>query len=495
MEEEAGSKPRSLRSVLPIVLAAMAPILLAWAYKTFWNPRPLWAFYFDPETIYYHEGRRILQGILPLNVDNPGTPLQLLSALLITLTNTFDPMEIRRFLVTGYVVAAAAKVATAYVVVRTLFRDQPMGVQIIAIWTPFLAPHVLEYDTVWSPETFYFVAGGLTVAALARHLRVEEMRTLAVAGAALGVAISLKLTFLAWVPALVITAAVLGRRQLIRTVAVATAAITMGFTLGVLPVLPKVPETASRFLTFAQSAQIEHGGAESKSFTITEGLSNVARAAGATLPWHAWLLLLLALAVAASRGDGEARLLTIFGIIALSGTYVLASRHGVLRYFSLAGPGAIALVAAAARGQLARRASYRTLLVTICGLMLAWELSRNIRQHDARIANVARLRSITQTAIARGGVNDPVIVYAWHYPEPSFALRSLAYDEGVYRRVEEFFPRHGHYDVWTKKLHLPAGASHWDYLIIRGDDFAALEIPRGPRYGKVGEYLIVRGAR
>ena len=54
--------------------------------KLLLRPRPFWVHYYDPEVIYFIQGLHLLRGEVPTNIDHPGTPLQLLSALLGAIT-------------------------------------------------------------------------------------------------------------------------------------------------------------------------------------------------------------------------------------------------------------------------------------------------------------------------------------------------------------------------------------------------------------------------
>ena len=122
------------------------------------RPRPFWAFYYDPETIYLYDGLRLLRGQTPVNTDNPATVVQLLSAaILAPLAHT--PFVIDTFRSAAYVVALALNAAAVYLLMRTVLRDTPELVRIAAVWGFLAFPAVLEYNTVWSPIRFIWPWG------------------------------------------------------------------------------------------------------------------------------------------------------------------------------------------------------------------------------------------------------------------------------------------------------------------------------------------------
>ena len=107
-----------------ILFLALAPITGEWIYKVFINPRPFWVFYYDPETIYFYSGLELLNGQIPNNVDNPGTPVQLISAGLLTLIGR-NPMNFDCFRVSAYVFSQILMILTCWVLLKTLLLRLP----------------------------------------------------------------------------------------------------------------------------------------------------------------------------------------------------------------------------------------------------------------------------------------------------------------------------------------------------------------------------------
>src|SRR5205814_2494173 len=136
------------------VLVAALPLLVNWTAKAVIDPRPFWVHYYDPETIYFYDGLRMAELHAPHAADNPGTPLQVMSAA-ISLVTGRTPFAIDAFRLAGYTLALLLTIATMALIVR--FNSSPC-LTIALIWTYFLAPSAFERDVVWSPEILYFAA-------------------------------------------------------------------------------------------------------------------------------------------------------------------------------------------------------------------------------------------------------------------------------------------------------------------------------------------------
>ena len=76
--------------------AAALPLLADSIYRVVIHPRPFWMHFYDPETIYFYQSLRLLGGHAPLNVDHPGTPVQLLGAVIALFTGR-SPLQFDAF--------------------------------------------------------------------------------------------------------------------------------------------------------------------------------------------------------------------------------------------------------------------------------------------------------------------------------------------------------------------------------------------------------------
>ena len=165
LEADGPPPPIRLRSALVIAVLGFLPFAGTWVYKVWVAPRPYWVHYYDPETIYFFCGLELLEGRLPHNLDNPGAPVQALSAAVLACTGR-SPLAFDRFRLTVYCLTALLTFAACLLLVRTVLAGLPRVSQVAALWVYFLCPQSLEYAAVWSPETLYFPAGALAVAAL-----------------------------------------------------------------------------------------------------------------------------------------------------------------------------------------------------------------------------------------------------------------------------------------------------------------------------------------
>src|SRR5436190_9814058 len=148
-----------------VILIGVLPLLIDWIYRAVLRPRPFWAFDYDPEMIYVQEGLRILSGRAPANIDNPGIPVQVLTAAIEWYVGR-SPERIDAIRLSGYVLGLLFAIGAAVLLERTLFRESPVPLAIAGLWTFFMAPAALEYQVLWSPEILYFAIGALTLAAL-----------------------------------------------------------------------------------------------------------------------------------------------------------------------------------------------------------------------------------------------------------------------------------------------------------------------------------------
>ena len=187
-----------------ILFLALAPIWGEWVYKVYVHPRPFWAFYYDPEIIYFYGGLELLNGQTPKNVDNPGTPVQLISAGLLLLTGR-NPLDFDSFRVSAYIFSQILIIISCWLLLKTLLLRLPPVLKISALQTFFLCSQSLEYNNIWSPEILYFPVGTLVIICTwTQFNKGLSCYGSALIGLTLGLACAVKFTFLAWIPAMFI---------------------------------------------------------------------------------------------------------------------------------------------------------------------------------------------------------------------------------------------------------------------------------------------------
>ena len=447
---------------------ALFPIVAQWVWKVFLRPRPFWAHYYDPETSYFYEGLRILEGQSPFNVDNPGTPVQLVSALISLFLGT-SPLTYPAFIVVAHAFGLALSVFGAFFLVHTLLRDAPAAIAVAAIWTWFLSPQALEYQLVWSPEMFYFGLGSVALVAIARALDADEAKRDLVAGAAIGLLIATKFVFVAWLAALCLTL------FSVRRALIAASGAMGAFVLVTAVAWPRYPAMLAWLLKLATSSGM-HGRGERGLPQLSEVFSGYAHTILTSKGWMLWLAVVVVCGVLAYRRG--ARRIVVFAALASALVAGMAMRAPAFRYLMPIVLCAV-LVIAVTRWRPA-------ILCLLAGLLLAKATARDVSDHRTRIDTLVALRAQVERVLPPG-----VIVYGWRFSTPSFALRINAKTEAQRNAIAARYPRQGHFNDWTREVFLPPGAREWDALVIDESLLPTFPQPLGRTLARIGTYRIV----
>jgi hypothetical protein len=460
---------RMRRSAWLAVAIGLLPVQCVWVHKVLLHPRPFWITFYDPETLYFYNALRIATARWPLPLETPGGPVILMSVPLALLTGR-TPLTFDAFRLLAYTLTFVLTIAAAYLLARVVLRELPPILGAIAIFTFFAAPQALEYLTVWSPEAIYFVVGGVAAALVWRSL--TEDRGSFLAALAIGACIATKFTFVAWVPAHLL-ALIVARRW--RGIPLALGGYLVGFVLFTIPIIPNYGAIVTRLTQFAARSGEYGSGAAGLSTSVLTGA-----VAGAKV-WHAWLLLIVLGAIVAAWRKRELVPPLVFALAATVMTYAVAIRYMPPRYILANGVTAALLFAIAAHA-----VQRRDVLAAVCVLAVgvgAKAIAGDLRTHRERLAEgVASHHAIH--ALVRG-----VVVYGWRAPEPSFALRILAYDDRWLRIIETRWPNDGHYNPWHGGIILPHGRTAWDYAVVNDED---AQMIAGTRIGRVGGLNIIR---
>lgn len=464
------------RSDLLCLAAVFVPVLTLAAWKAFMRPRPFYAQFFDPETFYFHDGLRLLGGHAPLDVTHPGTPVQVLSAVIALATGATGatPEQVDGFRAAAYCVGWLLQVLGATLLLRTVLSGTPFALRAAALLTYFVAAKSLDYETVWSPELLYFPAGALVLAALWRALSCElDTWSCLLFGAAIGVACAVKFLFLSWFAAGAVVALAAGRTWFhrLRSLGVILLGAAGGFGLATLAAAARYSDMLSwvRHLATHSGRYGESPVAIPSTATLAGNLLDlVAGAKG----WYCWLLLLFfgaAAALRAARGGAAPRVpaLALFCAAAIALGHALVLRGPSPHYLLPAAVATVGLAAAAANWPALRRATLAPWLgLAVVAALFAKHGFADLRTHLARVAMVESGRSDLSASLARHGRGrGPVVVYGYGVPMPSLALRYFATDPSLLRRVEELYPGEGHVGPGGG-LVLPAGARRWDMMVL-----------------------------
>ena len=448
----------TLLAVLPLAVEALAKLVL-------WR-RPFFVQFYDPEGVYFYQGLRLLRGEVPTNVDHPGTPLQLLTAVVASFTGP-SILRFDVFVAVAHWLIFALHFVAAIVLLRTVLRDAPPMLAIASVWTYLLAPAALEKTDVWTAEAMYFVLASIVLALLWRWWRAPSPRGALILGAAIGIAIATKILLLAWAGGAFVAVA-MSRRG--RDLVALCGGMIAGLMIGTLPVASKWAFMIGRLHTLSSLDPQE----TSFMVLLTTGKG-----------WLLWLTVLIVFA--ALRARRETAPLLAFAGVAFVLCWGAVIPNPSFLYLLPTAAAAVVLLAAGAQARPAPPRAAQVGILAICGLLLAKSIHADIGAHRRRIDDGERIRA----AIARIIPRDAIVVYSWRAPVPSFALRITTGSE-EHALVATRYPREGHYTKWLRTVSLPPRATQWDYLVIQAEDLPAFPEPVGPVVASVAPYLIHR---
>ena len=486
------AEPEPRRSVALSVAFACAPIVVVWVATVLVHPRPYWVHFYDPELIYLGSGLRLLAAEAPHHFDNPGAPVQLLSALILLATGK-GPEAVDRFRFLGYVVALSLCLAAAWMLFRTVLAGIPRLAGVAAIWGFFVTPQALQYLTVWSPEILFFPFGALLAAVAWRFFEKPDSKGAVAFGLSLGACLALKLTFLGWIPALVIAVLSDVRRALrvrLGWIAVAGAGIALGFILMTADLAPRYPEMLRWSQKLTSGAYAPSGWQEAGPPDLMSTASGLARSA------KGWLLCLLGAAVVAARGLVRSRALRPILVLCIVGTlatFVLAVRHGGAGRYLLPAAPLLLLLLVLASTQLGRLAPA---MAVVAAVLVSKAIALELASHEGRILANERLRVEIDERLDSICQGEPRVLFGWRQPQPSFALRIMIQDPLFHARVSAMYPLEGYYERWRRRIFPPAAGPRWDIAVLSDEDAASFTDYLGEPAGSVDGYrLFTRGAR
>ena len=478
-------------------------MLFSVGWKTLVEPRPFWAHYYDPEAIYFFEGFRLLAGDSPRWVDNPGTPVQMLSAALVLLTGR-SPLAFDAFRGLGYGLYVALFILSVHGLLRGPLAESSFAAKLLAVWTWCLAPAALEYDTVLSPEMFVFPVGTLLLLTVpGRDPRVRPALGYLALGAVCGLALTVKFTFLPLVAGVGGLAVLVGAGEGLgrwRRAGLAALGTALGFALASIPAAADYPRM------FKLTGQMmghsgEYGTGRAGFPGLEEVLANLARAISGAKVWWLWMFLLGALAAyrwstRRPRFDRYSISLLLGGAAALLLGLAMAHRHYAGRYVLPAGFGAIALCAGVVRSWGPRwRVHLKVALVAAVGILVWKQVAFDLGNHRTRMLQAVSTRNQLERASAEAcGGHKGIRVFGGRAPIPSFALRIMTTDKELFRQIETIYPREGHVD-WSDTVILPHSAESADLLIVRERDAERILRKNGLRGNsvrRVGDYSVIR---
>lgn len=463
-----GSTVRSWPTSVAAVVA-LAPIFASWLLKSRVWPRPFWIFYYDPETIYFYSGLSLLRGRMPENVDNPGTPLQMISAAVAAVTGA-TPLRYEQFFAAAQIVGLLLGLVGALAIFYGVMNDAPPLARVAAVWAYLLAPAALERLDIWGPEILYLPIGACALALFRLWLGSPSAGKAMAAGAVVGFGIATKFTFLIWAPALVL--AMLSARR-VRHAGLAAAGVGVGFLCGTVPV---AREYGSMFRRLLYLSGAQHAD---QTWPVLLATSTA---------WQAFLALMVLLAAWHFRRPQLP--LAVFAVLLFAFGVLAGARNPNFRYLL---PSAFAVVALFAIAAASPRftVTAQVVVLAVTAVLFGRAIAGDVRAHREKTADGLALRSEIASVLP----NDAVTIYGWRAPVPSFALRVMTSDARDLSDVSRRYPREGHLSPWNGVVFLPTGACRWDYLVLQDEDLR--RIPRGSYdiVTRVGGYAVARASR
>jgi len=494
----------SWASCLLVTALAFTPIAAGWAFKTIVDPRPYWVLNYDPELAYFYSSLRLARGERPLHVDHPGTPAQIVGAVLIKAGRVDDTLSVDRFRRMAYVATLILDFAAVVLLLRTLLAKLGPLTQIAAVWTYFAFPSALAYMTIWATESLFLFFGAIALVFAWRFFDDPMPWSAFLFGASVGACVALKFTFLPWVVAVVVTL-LFGTRgprtNRYRETLFAILGLCVGFLASTLPIWTQFDRVFSwLWRVLSRSGQYGSGqrGWPGVGAVVANLRSFVASAKGIHLWWLTALVVVWG-AVIRSRREGHAirRPLLATAILAstaMTASYVFTVRDLEMRYLLPAGlMGMVLFTMVWAIGLPRSPVMVEAMASLGAGLLLGKALALDLALHVAVVSEGITIHNAVHAQLGQAatGADPPIVIYSWRVPEPSFALRVEAGDDSFRDLISRRFPHDGDYDPWIREVHLPLGANRWDFLVIRPADW--VDFPeRGARACRaVDGFLIV----
>jgi hypothetical protein len=275
-------------------------------------------------------------------------------------------------------------------------------------------------------------------------------------------------------------------RRRIRDVAMAAGGIILGFIAATLPAAGRYRDMAKWLWGIAtHSGWYGRGPAEPPHLRLT--LIGFYEIAITCKTWLLWCAVVVGLLLLARRRD---RGLIVFGSVAIVGSILMAMRTPTGRYLLPGALGVVALVGAVR--EIGPRLA--ALAFTIALAIVGTAVVSDCRSHDRLIAEQSALRAEIDRSVARIRKPGEIVVFGWRTPEPSFALRFLAFEKQWIAETERLYPGEGHFNAEERRFHLPAGGAQWNVLVLDRGLLASVPEPVIAAAPDVGPFAIVRPA-
>lgn len=485
-----------------LALLTFLPIFLFWYFREFIGIDSIWVFFDHIEVLYYVSGIEVAQGFPPSNVDNPGTPIQLISFVLVHLLGE-NPEYYEQFIFIAHLLLLALNFIASVFLIRYSNHKIDWQLKIAGIWLFFAFSVSLTYLRVFGPEPFYYIFGAASLTFLFSLAKSPDEKTLLKLfffGASIGLLISTKFTFLAWLPGLSLVAVLVANKMVstesLRNLIVSLGGVFIAFFL----ITSSVSESYSYMFEWVLG-NISRDGSYGSGNTMAPNLSVAVENWGNFIKsnriWIAILLLIIVFTIKnqffskSDLNNKSRHLLFAFAMTSIFFSLLTVMRSYQHRYMLPIGLCGVVLFYNYAP-LLSKKSIIKKSFFTCAVLTLLIKAMINeYNTHKHRILSsqslMNKLNIKLEIQIKRAKVTNPVIIYGWRMGHPALSLRQHPVKGNYLEKVDMLYPDTGHYTPWLEggKFRLPKDQTHWDFAIIRDD---TLENIKGASFQVVDYY-------
>lgn len=490
---------------------AFLPIFLYWLFKEFIDVRPYWVFYDHIETLYYYTSRELLEGLVPHNTDNPGTLVQILGVPVVLLSEA-DPKNYELFLKVAHILVLTLSFLSSLLLIKVTKQNSNGVLSIGSVWIYFSFLVSLLYLQVWGPEPFYYIFGVIFIAVLFWVFEEDSKITslkLAVLGFSLGLLVSIKFTFLAWVPALCFVVFIVELKQgffiASRQVIISVLGLFVGFFVVTFIVREKYTYMFGWIFKNA-TRNGAYGAGELVLPSVSVALDNWWSFVSSSKGWIliiAFMLFVVFKEVFSLRKTDPQRAnfilyIAIFAVCSIMFSLLFVVRSYAQRYMLPVGLSGVMIYIIFTNVIRDKGAVYHYVACFALALLLVKSINNDYNNYRLKIQSQKSLRIEAVNEIKKlskqFSIKQPVVIYGWRFPSPSFALRQQAHFEHHQLEVDLLYPNEGHFTPWPNgyRFRIPKNQTDWDFAVIRDDYLEHLKIDAFDIVSQISNYKIIK---
>ena len=491
---------------------AFLPIILYWLFREYYSETSIWVFFDHIEVLYYISGIELSQGFIPSNVDNPGMPAQLISQILVGIIGV-NPGKYEYFNHLAHLTLLLLSFLATVFLIHFAARNVDWRLRISCVWLFFSFSVSLTYLRVFGPEPFYYIVGVLSICALfnlARNVQKQATFSLFLFGASVGALLSVKLTFLAWLPGLclisVLAAPNLISYQSVKNLMSSVVGVCVAFTLITYQIREAYPYMFGWVLKNA-ARDGTYGSGQASLPDLTQIAANWQTFIMSNKVWLVAISILIVLSVLQmfrirkkSHDKGKILVLT-FIMTSVAFSLMLVMRSYQHRYMLPIGLCGVALLLNYASVPPNKKSIITWSVMFIFLGMLLKSMSADYASHLQRQANSKAFTIEINAKLARQvgllKLTDPVIVYGWRVPHPALSLRQHPVKGDYLKKVDALYPSAGHYTPWVENntFRLPNNKTHWDLAVVNSNYLADIAGINYKIVDTISNYVILRSVK